>query len=100
MRRAKLGRALWVIAHFRVCDDSTGDVVAEFTERRDANGRTFARTVFTRSLTSAAPSCRSYRVQWRPAKRLHGAGTYRVELRVRDAAGAWSAPISKSFGAR
>ena len=86
-------------ARFRVCDDSTGTIVAEFTERRDAHGRTFARTVFTRSLTSAAPPCRSYRVEWRPAKRFRGAGTYHVDLRVRDTAGAWSAPASKSFRA-
>jgi hypothetical protein len=82
-----------VYARFRICDDDNRNLVILATDSRP--GRVSQTRRFT---TRVAPKpCGAYTRNWVPALRFRGKGRYTVTLRARDAAGATSAPKSKSF---
>ena len=86
--------------HLRVCDDASGPLVARFGQRRTLKGRTRAQAAFERQLAAAGGTCGDYALAWRVPKRLIGRGRYVVEVRVRDAEGAWSKAVTSARPAR
>ena len=95
------GSTTRVRVRLRVCDDSAGNLVVHVSQRRGRAGRLYARGAFSRTFPGAAGRCRSYRFGWRLGARFVGRGLYAVEIRVRDAGGAWSRRVgSVRIGAR
>jgi hypothetical protein len=89
-------RTVFEVARFRVCDDSTGRLLARFEQTLRLARRIRAKETFTRALASTGGRCRSYEIQWRLAKAFLARGRYTVRLRVRDSKGAWSKPVQHS----
>jgi hypothetical protein len=83
----------WLRVRLRVCDDSAGPLSAHVEQRRGVAGRTVARRTFRRTLPTTAGGCRSYRFSWRLGEKFRGSGLLVVELRLRDAGGAWSRTV-------
>ena len=96
-RRKGSTKTLWMTVRFRVCDDSSGAMLAQVVETRNARGHTSARTVSSRALASSGATCVSHQLAWRLSAKFRGQGVYRVALRVRDLQGAWSNGATRSF---
>jgi hypothetical protein len=90
MALERRNRAIRAIAWLRVCDDSPGGLVAAVSQRHRLAKRLFAHSRFLRDLPATPGGCRRYLVRWRIPDKLLGKGLYAVEMRVRDANGAWS----------
>ncbi|MDQ3875732.1 MAG: hypothetical protein M3322_09350 [Actinomycetota bacterium] len=92
-------RRLVVRVRLRVCDDSPGVLSAQVSQRRALLGKIVARGTFERRLPSLEGECSSYRFAWRTSPRFAGGATFVVEVRVRDADGAWSRELGAVRGA-
>jgi hypothetical protein len=87
------GRDSRARVRIRVCDDSSGRIFARVSQRRGHAQRVFARGSFTRTFPGVTSGCRRYRFGWKLRARFVGPGLYVIEIRVRDAEGAWSRPV-------
>ena len=87
-------------AELRICDDSRGQLVVSVAQRRGVAKHLFAHSVFSRVLPGTDGGCRGYVVRWRVGNKFVGSGLYAVELRVRDADGAWSNRVGSVRGGK
>ena len=79
----------------RVCSVSK-PTAAIVTERRRRGTTVVASGSFSLRLAGGA-GCTRHTVSWQLANRFVGAGTYRITIRIRDAAGHASAPVAKAY---
>ena len=98
------GYYVTVHARFRVCDDSTGRLLARIRERKTlpttsgplvVASATWSYSV--RAPRSFGAPCRGYRKVWRLRDRFFGVGRYSVSLRVRDSGRKWSNAVGRSW---
>ena len=90
---ARRGRYVLESIRFRVCDDSSGSLLARVEQALRRGKSIRARERFSRWLHSSGGGCRSYKISWRVKRPFLARGTYTVSLRLRDSEGAWSKPV-------